>query len=75
MSSTEITYFREGAAAERQLAGASANPVIAGIHEQMAELYEALIEHELRQATLHSVAMSDSAARSPIANDQRHGRA
>ena len=42
-STNEIGYYRARAAAEHALAQSSKNSRVAGIHEQMAQLYEKLI--------------------------------
>ena len=53
MSSDDLTYYRERAAAEREAAKVSANTDIKEIHEELARLYDALIEHErLRSARM-----------------------
>ena len=42
-------YYEERVAAERELAKSAPNSEIAGIHEELARQYEALIQHpELR---------------------------
>ena len=47
MSSSDIEYYRLRAAAERELAKASHRANVAEIHEELARLYEALIEHDV----------------------------
>jgi hypothetical protein len=46
MHSDDAIYYRERAEAERTRAKSSSNAEIAEIHEELARLYEALIEHE-----------------------------
>ena len=53
MSSDDIAYYRERARIERERAKTSANADIAEIHEELARLYDALIEHESLRPTLH----------------------
>lgn len=49
MSSEDISYYRQRAEAEREHAKNSSRAGIAEIHEELARLYDALIEHsELR---------------------------
>ena len=50
MSSEDLNYFRERAAAERARANSSSVD-IAEIHEELARLYDALIEHEQLRPT------------------------
>ena len=54
MSSEDIRYYRERAAVERERAKTS-SPEIAEIHEELARLYDALIEHEGLRPTLRIV--------------------
>ena len=51
MSSDDLSYYRQRAAAERVAARASSNADIAEIHEELARLYDALIEHEQLRPT------------------------
>lgn len=46
MSSADVAYYRRRAAAERELAKASDRANVAEIHEELARLYEALVEQE-----------------------------
>lgn len=55
MSSDDLAYFRQRAAVERERAKASGSADIAEIHEELARLYDALIEHESLRPTLHIV--------------------
>lgn len=53
MSSDDLTYYSERAAAERAAAKVSTESDIAEIHDELARLYDALIEHErLRSARM-----------------------
>lgn len=45
MSSDDVSYYRERAQVERERAKLSSREDIAEIHEELARLYEALIEH------------------------------
>ena len=51
MSSDDLSYYRQRAAAERAAARASSNADIAEIHEELARLYDALVEHEQLRPT------------------------
>lgn len=51
MSSDDLSYYSQRAAAERVAARASSNADIAEIHEELARLYDALIEHEQLRPT------------------------
>jgi len=53
--SEDIIYYRERAKTERERAKASNNADIADIHEELARLYDALIEHETLRPALHIV--------------------
>ena len=55
MSSDDIAYYRERARIERERAKTSANADIAEIHEELARLYDALIEHESLRPPLQIV--------------------
>ena len=55
MSSEDISYYRERASVERDRAKSSSSADIAEIHEELARLYEALVEHESLRPTLHIV--------------------
>lgn len=46
MSSDDLAYYRQRAAAEREAAKSSSNVEIAEIHQELARLYDALVEHE-----------------------------
>lgn len=46
MFSDDLAYYRQRAVAEREAAKDSSNSDVAEIHEELADLYEALIEHE-----------------------------
>lgn len=54
MSANDADYFRDRAAAERALAVAANDPVVAAVHGELAERYDALVEGRrgpmLRQA-------------------------
>ena len=54
MRPTDGEYYRQRAAAERQLASVAANLRIAMIHLELARRYEALVEEQ--RETLHLVA-------------------
>ena len=43
MSSNDADYFRNRGAAERTLAAAANDPVVAAVHSELAERYEALV--------------------------------
>jgi len=55
MSPEDINYYRERARAERERAKESSSADIAEIHEELARLYDALVEHESLRHTLHIV--------------------
>ena len=55
MSSDDLSYYRERAAAEHEAAKVSTNSDIAEIHEELACLYEALIKHEELRPTRMTV--------------------
>lgn len=44
MSSNDANYFRDRAAAERALAAAANHPVVAAVHGELAERYDALVK-------------------------------
>ena len=46
MSQDEVAYFRSRAAAEREAAKDASRAEIAEIHQELARLYDALIENE-----------------------------
>ena len=46
MSSEDLEYYRQRAAVERERAKSSSRLDIAEIHEELARLYDALVEHE-----------------------------
>ena len=46
MPPTDIEYYRQRATTEREAAKNSSRTGVAEIHEELARLYEALIEHE-----------------------------
>jgi hypothetical protein len=46
MSSEDLSYYRQRANAERQAAKLADRADIAEIHEELARLYDALIEHK-----------------------------
>lgn len=52
MSSNDVAYYRERARAERDRAKTSSSADVAEIHEELARLYDALIEHEPLRPTL-----------------------
>ena len=45
MSADDVSYYRQRAQTERERAKLSSSEDIAEIHEELARLYEALIEH------------------------------
>jgi hypothetical protein len=55
VSSEDISYYRERARVERERAKESSSADIAEIHEELARLYDALVEHESLRPTLHIV--------------------
>jgi hypothetical protein len=46
MSSEDLEYYRRRAKIERERARSSSRMDVAEIHEELARLYDALIEHE-----------------------------
>lgn len=48
----ETAYYRERAVTERALALKSKNQEIAEIHEELARLYQALVDHKVLRPTL-----------------------
>ena len=52
MSSDDTSYYRKRARSERQRAK-TCRAEIAEIHEELARLYDALIEHQSLRPTLH----------------------
>ena len=46
MSSEDISYYCRRAAAEREAAKNASRVGVAEIHEELARLYDALVEHE-----------------------------
>jgi hypothetical protein len=61
LSSGDVEYYRERAAAERELAKASDRANVAEIHEELARLYDALVEQESLRPTLRIPAFTRSA--------------
>ena len=59
MASDDAAYFRQRAVAEREAARLASRAEIAEIHQEMARLYEKLIEHGARRPEL-SVAWNDT---------------
>jgi len=55
VSSEDISYYRERARVERERAKESSAADIAEIHEELARLYDALVEHETLRPRLHIV--------------------
>ena len=55
MSQSDIEYYRQRAEAERERAKLSDRAEIAEIHEELARLYDALVEHEQLRPQLHIV--------------------
>ena len=45
MSSEDLSYYRRRAQQERELASKASNAEVAEIHDELARLYDALIEH------------------------------
>lgn len=56
MSSEDISYYRQRALAEREQAKLASRAGVAEIHEELARLYDALIEHAQLRPTLSIVA-------------------
>ena len=56
MASSDIDYYRQRAAAERELAKSANRANVAEIHEELARLYEALVEHKQLRPGLELVA-------------------
>jgi hypothetical protein len=52
----DLAYFRARAAQERELARSSRDPLIAGIHTQMAECYDDLVKRPRKRRALQNVA-------------------
>ena len=52
MSSEDLSYFRQRAIAERVNAKNAARADIAEIHEELARLYDALVEHDVLRARI-----------------------
>jgi hypothetical protein len=52
MSGNDTEYFRRRAVAERTLAARASNAAAAGIHNQLAERYEALANESWGRPTL-----------------------
>ena len=52
MSSDDIAYYRERAKVERERAAHSSRAGITEIREELASLYDALIEHQSFRPTL-----------------------
>ena len=55
MSSEDIEYYRQRAAAELQLASAAERADVAFIHEELARQYQALIEQKELRPVPHIV--------------------
>ena len=55
MSCEDLSYYHERARNERERAKASSNADVAEIHEELARLYDALIQHETLRPKLHIV--------------------
>ena len=62
LSSGDVEYYRQRAAAERELAKASDRANVAEIHEELARLYDALVEQEGLRPTLRIPAFTRSAS-------------
>ena len=62
LSSGDVEYYRQRAAAERELAKASHRANVAEIHEELARLYDALVEQESLRPTLRIPAFTRSAS-------------
>jgi hypothetical protein len=56
MSSEDLSYYRHRAAVERAHAKSAARSDIAEIHEELARLYDALVELETRRPAKLEVA-------------------
>jgi hypothetical protein len=61
LSSVDVEYYRQRAAAERELARASDRANVAEIHEELARLYDALVDQESLRPTLRIPAFTRSA--------------
>ena len=57
MSSEDADYYRQRAQAEREQARSAANANVAEIHDELARLYEALIEHEVLRPTRRKLSL------------------
>ena len=57
MSQSDIEYYRQRAKAERETAKQSNRADVAEIHEELARLYDALIEHEQLRPTMRIVSL------------------
>ena len=55
MSSEDTSYYRQRADAEREQAKRADRKEIADIHEELARLYDALVEHEQLRPPLRLV--------------------
>lgn len=55
MSQSDIEYYRQRAKSERERAKQSSRADIAEIHEELARLYEALIQHEQLRPQMHEM--------------------
>ena len=49
MSSQKPDYYRARAAEERKAAAKAREPNVAGLHQQMAEMYDAMVEEMGKQ--------------------------
>ena len=56
MLHSDLEYYRQRAAAERELAQAAERADVAAIHEELARQYEALAEHPELRVTVGSLA-------------------
>ena len=52
MSSEDAAYYRQRAEVERERARSSTREDVALIHEELARLYDALVEHQELRPTL-----------------------
>ena len=58
MSSYDTAYYRQRAIAEREMALRSDRQGVAAIHEELARLYDALVEQEELRPTLSIPALT-----------------
>lgn len=66
MSSEDLSYYRQRAITERVNAKRAERQEIAEIHEELARLYDALVEHECLRPTLSTATPNHPRERSPL---------